>query len=50
MSQNIFDNNLAKIRESKVTLKHNKPSYVGICILELGKVLMYDFHYDYSKN
>ena len=28
----------------------NKPVYMGMCILELSKVLMYEFHYDYIKN
>ena len=34
----------------KVTLTLNKPEDVGMCILELRKVLMYEFHYDYIKN
>ena len=32
----------------------SKPSYmshnIGLCILELSKVSMYKFHYDYIKN
>ena len=28
----------------------NKPVYIGMCILELSKVLMCEFHYDYIKN
>ena len=32
------------------SLKLNKPAYIGLCILELIKVLMYEFHYDYIKN
>ena len=28
----------------------NKPAYIGMCILELRKVLMCEFHYDYAKN
>ena len=40
---------LVVIRKSKVTLTLNKPAYIGMCILELSKVLMYKFHYDYIK-
>ena len=43
MSQKIFDNDLIAIRKSKVTLTPNKPAYIGICILDLSKVLMYEF-------
>ena len=28
----------------------NKPENIGICILELSKVLIYKFHYHYTKN
>ena len=50
MSHKIFDNDLVAIRKNKVTLTLNKPAYIGMCILELSKVLMYEFHYDYIKN
>ena len=50
MSQKIFDNNLVAIRISKVTLTLNKQAYVGMCILDLSKVLLHGFHYDYIKN
>ena len=46
MSHKIFDNNLVATRKSKNSLKLNKPPYIGMCILELSKVLMYKFHYD----
>ena len=36
--------------KNKVSLKLNKPAYNEMCILELSKVLMYKFHYDYNKN
>ena len=49
MSQKVFDNDLIVIRKSKITLSLNKPAYVGICILDLSKVLMYEFHHDYTK-
>ena len=50
MWHTIFDNDLIAIRNNKVTLALNKPAYIGMCILELCKVLMYEFHYDYIKN
>ena len=49
MLQKIFDNNLVSIRKSKVSLKLNKPLDIGMCILELSTVSMYEFHYDYVK-
>ena len=50
MSHQIFDNDLIVIRKNKVTLMPNKPAYIGMRILELSKVLMYEFHYNYIKN
>ena len=50
MSHKIFDYNLVAIGKSKLALRLNKPVYIGMCILELSKVLMYKFHYDYGKN
>ena len=40
MSQKIFDNDLVTICRIKVTLTLNKSAYVGMCILDLSKVLM----------
>ena len=50
MSHKIFDNNLVATCKSKLALKLNKPAYIRTCILELSKVLMYEFDYDYIKN
>ena len=50
MSHEIFDNDLVAIRKSKVALTLNKPAYIRMCILELSKILMYEFHYDYIKS
>ena len=52
MSHKIFDNNLVmiRIRKSKIALKLNKLAYIGMPILELSKVLMYEFYCDYIKN
>ena len=46
MSQKILYNDLMAI----VTLTHNKPAYVGMCLLCLRIVLVYEFHYDYIEN
>ena len=38
------------IRKSKLALYLKKPTYIGMCVLELSKVSIYKFHYDYIKN
>ena len=50
MSQKVFDNDLVAIGKSKVTFTINKPPYARVCILDLNKVLRYEFHYEYIKN
>ena len=50
MSHIIFENDLIAICKNKVTLTLNKLAYIGKCILELSKVSMYEFHYDYIEN
>jgi hypothetical protein len=46
----IFDENLIAVHMKKTKLVYNKPIYLGMCILDLSKTLMYDFHYNYIKN
>ena len=50
VSSKIFNKNLVTVHKIKETLTLNRPAYVGMCILDLSKTLMYDFHYDYIKN
>ena len=49
MSHKIFDNDLVKIRKSKATLTLNKRAYIRMCILDLSKVLIYEFYYVHIK-
>ena len=45
----IFHKNLVAVHMQKRRLLLNKPSYVGMCILDLSKTLIYDFHYNFIK-
>ena len=45
VSQKIFSKNFVPIHEMKPALILNKPIYVGFSILDLSKLLMYEFHY-----
>ena len=48
-NQHILVENLVAVNMQKRRLLFNKPSYVGMCILDLSKTLMYDFHYSFIK-
>ena len=45
----IFSENLISVHMKKTSLVMNKPVYLGACILDLSKTIMYDFHYNYIK-
>lgn len=45
----IFEEDLAAIELQKSCILMNKPIIVGMCILELSKLLMYKFLYNYLK-
>ena len=46
---NIFSEELVAVHMKKTNLVFNKPVYLGMCILDLSKTLMYDFHHNYIK-
>ena len=37
------------IHMKKSHIVYDKPVYLGMCILDLSKTLMYNFHYNYIK-
>ena len=46
---NIFSEDLVTIHMKKTMLVFNKPVYLRMCILDLSKTSLYDFHYNYIK-
>ena len=44
-----FPENLMAIEMKKTKVKMNKPIYLGMSILDISKILMYEFCYDYIK-
>ena len=49
VSSKRFNENRMAVHKIKETLTLNRPAYVGMCILDLSKTLMYEFHYQYIK-
>ena len=45
----LFGENLMGCEMGKVKVVMNKPVYLGQAILDLSKIRMYEFHYDYMK-
>ena len=46
----IFDENFIAIHMKKTCIVYDKPVYLGMCILDLSKTLMYGFYKDISDN
>jgi hypothetical protein len=46
----IIDENLVVIKNKRTKLRLDKPIYCGFAILDLSKLLMYDFHYNTIKS
>ena len=43
----IFDENFVAIELNKLIVEYDRPIYVGFAILEIAKVLLNDFHYNF---
>ena len=43
----LFGRNLMSCEMGKIKVVMNKPIYLGQAILDLSKIVMYEFHYDY---
>ena len=48
-AMNLISENLSIIEMKKVKVKMNKPIYLGLSILEISKIITYEFWYDYVK-
>ena len=45
----LFGENPMGCELGKIKVVMNKPVYLGQAILDLSKIVMYEFHYDYMK-
>ncbi|XP_069109117.1 uncharacterized protein [Argopecten irradians] len=45
----IFNQDLVAVNMKKTNIVFNRPIYAGFCILEVSKIFMYQFHYDFIK-
>ena len=48
-TMNYISEDLSIIEMKRTKMKMNKPIYLGLSILEISKLLMYEFWYDYMK-
>ena len=46
-SRNVFAKNLIAIELRELAVKINKPIYIGMCIFNVSKICLYQFHYEY---
>lgn len=45
----VLTENLTAVHMKKTKLKFDKPVYLGACILDISKILMYDSHYGFMR-
>ncbi|KYN29064.1 hypothetical protein ALC57_01510 [Trachymyrmex cornetzi] len=48
-SRSVFAENLIAVELCRLEAKFNKPIYVGMCILDISKVCLYEFHHEYMS-
>ncbi|EFN61254.1 hypothetical protein EAG_04031, partial [Camponotus floridanus] len=46
-SRSVFSENLIAVELRKLEVKFYKPIYVGMCILDISKTCLYEFHHEY---
>jgi len=46
-SRSVFAENLIAVEMRKLEVKFDKSIYVGMCILDISKVCLYEFHHEY---
>ena len=48
-ARTIFDENLVAVKLGQVQVLLNKPFYIGICVFDLSKICVNDFHYNFMR-
>ena len=48
-TMNYISKDLSLVKMKKTKIKMNKPIYLGLSMLDISKILMYEFWYDYMK-
>ena len=43
----IYGEDLVAVQLKRPIVELNKPRYIGMCILDISKIVMYNFHYDF---
>ncbi|XP_029676950.1 uncharacterized protein LOC115243836 [Formica exsecta] len=46
-SKSVFAEDLVAVELGKLEIKFDKPVYVSMCILDVSKIRLYEFHYEY---
>jgi hypothetical protein len=45
----IINDDITMVKSRLTKVRWLKPTYIGFCVLELSKLLMYEFHYDFIR-